>query len=114
VPVGVPKEIEKLAMSIGAEHVDMDAREEALPAEKVEATIPEGDDRETAIFNAFATLEERNGREDFNAAGAPNVAPLSALVGFKVDKGERAKLWNEYRIRKAEAAEAEAAAKVTG
>lgn len=102
--IGVPKDCEKLALSFGAEHVVSEDREAALPVEPKEVVIPEGDDRETTIFNAFAVMEERNEREDFNAAGAPNIAPLSAIVGFKVDKGERVKLWNDYQARKAEAA----------
>jgi hypothetical protein len=110
-PVGVPKDVEKAAMAIGAEHVVVTDKEAALPqAEAPAAPIPEGDARETAVFNAIAVMEERNERSDFNAAGAPNVGPLSALTGFKVDKEERAKLWSAYREFKAAAATAEASA----
>lgn len=105
VPVNVPKEIVDEAMKIGAEFVTEADKESALPKEAEATFIPEGDARETAIFNAFVMLEERNERGDFSASGAPNVGPIASITKFKVDAKERDKLWAEYQVRKAEAAQ---------
>lgn len=102
----VPKEVVSLALSIGAELLDAAALADVQPVEEVKAALPEGDERETAIFKAIATLEERNEREDFSGSGAPNLDALKGLLGFKVDKVERNNLWNRYQEMKAESAQA--------
>jgi hypothetical protein len=106
-PTSVPKVAQRDALSIGAEFVDPEAHQAVV--DELEAPVQKPApldevERQEAIFAGFAKLEARNERGDFNAAGAPTVRPLSSIVGFEVDSGERTKLWNEYRHKKAEAA----------
>lgn len=98
---GVPKEVAKMALEIGAELVDENDREALLPQEEVSAEVPQGDDRDTVIINAFARLIDENDRDSFNASGVPKPSAIEKLVGFKVDAGERTRLWNEWNASKA-------------
>lgn len=102
-PIHVPKDVVVAALAVGAELVVEADREDVLPKETVVVAPVEGADRENAIFAAFKTLEERNERGDFSAAGVPNIAALIAVTGFKVDGNERTKLWGDYEQAKEDA-----------
>lgn len=94
-PTYVPHICAKEAVAIGAECVD----------EKVDVLGPEEEpvvpltpgEREQALIAAFRLLEERNGRSDFDASGAPSMKAVEKIVDFEVNKAELNALWVGYR-----------------
>jgi hypothetical protein len=101
-PVFVPKALVQYAIGIGAQFVeDADKAAAVIPENTAPVAPPEGDERKTALFGAFAKLVARNGREDFTAAGLPNVKALETLLGFDIDSKERNALWGEYQAAQA-------------
>jgi hypothetical protein len=52
-------------------------------------------DRRQVILDAINAMLDGSDENDFTADGKPNVAKLSARVGFNVDRSERDALWAE-------------------
>lgn len=97
-PVGVPPMLVKKALEIGAVMVNNDDIELVLPEEaKPVKGVPIGDERETAVFEAFRQLAEKNDPDDFTAGGKPKFKAVTHITGFRVDAGEVADLWQKYR-----------------
>lgn len=98
VPVGVPPPLVPKAMEIGAELVEGTKKEEYLPDEKSPTKgAPQGDERETSVFEVFRQLSEQNDSANFTAAGKPKFKVVSQMVGFRVDAVEVSDLWNKYQ-----------------
>jgi hypothetical protein len=105
-PVGVPTSLVKQALSLGATLLEEEQKEDFLPQEAVRKSLdPQGDERETLVFDALRQLEERNDPLDFTAAGKPKFKVLTSKVGFRVDAEETADLWQKYKEMKASLAQ---------
>lgn len=93
-PIYVPPPLYKEALALGAE-----------PDETIPETEDVGNpnepkdpaDREAAIVAAFETVVLGNKREDFTAAGAPQLKVLSELLGWPIDAKERDRVWAKQR-----------------
>ena len=75
---------------------------DVLGPEQVDAEPLTPEQRREAMFGAFAELEKRDVRGDFNAQGLPNVKVLEVIVGFLPTSLERNEAWQLYREAKAE------------
>jgi hypothetical protein len=96
-PVGVPTVLVKQALSIGATLVEAEEKEEFLPEEPVRTKlVPQGDERETLVFDVFRRMEERNDPLEYTAGGKPKFKVVSTEAGFRVDAQEVADLWQKY------------------
>ena len=96
IPVGVPPPLVPKALEIGAELVDT-PKDAFVPEEpKRNMAIPSGDDRETAIFEAFRQIVERNDATDFTAGQKPRFKVVSQIAGFSVNAVESADMWARY------------------
>lgn len=94
VPMPVPLVMVRSCAAIGAERVD---GEEVFKEEKVEDTTQPIDPGER-LEDVRAAIDEvvaTNAREDFTAAGVPNVKSVSAAAGYKVDRSEVLKAWRQ-------------------
>lgn len=101
-PVGVPPALVKQALALGAELMQAEEKEDFLPEETVRTKlIPQGDERETLVFDVFRRLEERNDPLEFTAGGKPKFKVVSTEAGFRVDAQETADLWQKYAEYKA-------------
>ncbi len=100
VPTVVPNVIVRECVALGAERSDgKDAIVEARPAaDKAPQNV---DDRMDAVLDAIESMLERNDREDFTGTGLPKVVSLTSEAGFKVDKTELNKAWQERANRAA-------------
>lgn len=90
-PTYVPPQVHAEVMAIGA------LPEEEMPEDDenkkpVELTP---DERKLLIKQAMEDMVAGNKREDFTAAGTPNLKALSTRVGFAVDKRESDPIWAE-------------------
>jgi hypothetical protein len=95
--VSVPKVAVQKALEIGAEFVTAGDSTVSLPEEEpLKVVSPQGDARETAIFNAFHQLIAQNDSEDFTSGGKPKFKAVSAVAGFKVDAKEVGEQWDKY------------------
>jgi hypothetical protein len=97
-PACVPNVIVSECVALGAERVDGEA---AIEEEKeVEDTTPvHANDRMEAVLAAIEALIKRNERDDFTGTNLPKVKSLSAEAGFKVDKAELNRVWQERANR---------------
>jgi hypothetical protein len=79
--------------------------ESALPeAELAPSREPADPAARTAlIFATFAQLVQAGRREDFTGNGMPHVKVLEAALGFRIDNKERDALWQQFRLKDAEA-----------
>jgi hypothetical protein len=103
-PINVPPALVQEAMRFGADMVS--AKDRAAAVEAMEdAPLPLAPEtlveRSAKIRAAFTDLVSRNERGDFNAAGLPNLKPLSLLAGFNVDANERNSNWQAMLDEKA-------------
>ena len=94
-PTYVPPICSKEAIAIGAECVD--DKIDVLGPEEAPVTVLTPGEREEALIAAFRMLEERNGRGDFDASGAPTLKAVEKIVEFEVNKAELNALWVGYR-----------------
>jgi hypothetical protein len=97
VPVWVPPAIAAEAMHIGAEAVEEKDKIDLTPAEEPAPNTGPSDaaTREEQIMDAIQVIVATNERDSFSAAGLPKAAPISALLGYKVDKREIETVWNK-------------------
>lgn len=101
VAVGVPPPMVSKALEIGAEFVAETQKEEYLPDEKSPTKgAPQGDARESAIFEAFRQLSERNDSADFTAGAKPKFKAVMQITGFRVDAPEVADMWGKFNEMK--------------
>ncbi len=87
-PLHVPDFCWQDVISAGA--VPEDELPEADPNAPV---VPQGNERLKVITAAMKDMVVRNVREEFNAAGMPDVAVLSTRLGFSIDARERDAVW---------------------
>lgn len=107
-PSYVPKNLVSWALGVGAEFADESDEQKFSPKHDETAPLfiePTGDEREEAIMAAMELMQERNSREDFTAAGLPDVRTLKRILGFNVDMRERNGLWQRYLDKKKAEAE---------
>jgi hypothetical protein len=78
--------------------------EEDLP-EEVEKSAPQRPAADEAmveaVFDAFEKLVNKAERDDFNGAGMPHAASVSAVLGWPVSKAEVKDLWSKFQAAKA-------------
>ena len=95
VPTHVPPEMYNLVMQAGGVSV------EELPNEDDKSKLPtaptDPNERAEAIQTAIKLLVERNGRDDFTAAGAPHLKVLAEVLGFTIDAKERDVQWAAFQ-----------------
>lgn len=103
VPTYVNPDCEKDALAIGAQPVD--GPKDILDPELEPVLELSPDEREAAIFGAFAKLEARQNRGDFTAQGAPSAKVIDSLLGFDLQTKERDAMWAAYKKQKAEVEE---------
>ena len=100
-PTYVPPELEKECVGIGAEPVD--GVVDVLGPEAKEEVQLTKEERAEKLYEAFARLEKRDERGDFNAQGLPNTKILQALTGLsEITSMERNEAWQAYREAKAQ------------
>lgn len=95
VPTHVPPEMYQLVAQAGAVSADELPDEDDKPKLPVAPTDP--NERAEAIQTAIKMLVERNGRDDFTAAGAPHLKVLAEILGFTIDAKERDVQWGAYQ-----------------
>lgn len=88
----VPPAMHAEAIAIGAipEH-------ELEDDEKPKVKAPEGEERAGLLKMALEDMVAMNNREDFTAAGLPNVKVVMAKTGFEVTKKEVEAAWNALK-----------------
>ena len=97
-PTVVPNVIVRECVALGA--VRADGKDAVVEAKVSAKTAPENvDDRMDAVLAAIEVMTERNERNDFTGTGLPNLNALSKQVGFRVDKTELARVWQERANR---------------
>ena len=94
-PVWVVPEVEKEALTIGAQPTD--GPKDVLDPEILPDPPLSPDEREAKYFAAFKKLETRNERGDFSGQGLPALKIVQSLVGFQVDVRERDTMWRKYK-----------------
>jgi hypothetical protein len=103
-PTYVPPALRALVQSIGALPATEEDLKKLRESTEDKTRSPEElspEDRESVIFAAFDDMIAKNDRESFTGTGLPELGALSAIVGFKIDQGERTSLWNKYNQSKA-------------
>jgi hypothetical protein len=105
VPVWVPPELLREALSIGAEPIG--EKVDPLGPEEVPEVQLTTADKEALFFAAFETLTARNEREDFGGDGRPSMPALKKLIDFSFDKKERDVNYQKFRELKAATLESE-------
>lgn len=70
----------------------------AVPAPEPVKVDPQGPDRRGAITTKMREMAARNQRDDFTAAGRPDVRVLERELGFKLDARERDELWADLEL----------------
>ena len=97
VPAHVPPNCVADAAAIGAvpsEGGDPDILPEPLPG----PVIPQDPiERQRAIFKAFDVITAKAFRDDFTAAGVPQLLAVNRELGWDVDGKERNITWQLYR-----------------
>jgi hypothetical protein len=89
VPIGVPPQLVKSAISMGARMTDGKtpdlAESEAMPVNRGPV---DPDERMVEITEIVVQMIERNDREEWTGTGTPNVQRVTELLGYKVQKNE--------------------------
>jgi len=96
VPMSVPSSMIRACGEIGAIRVDGEPAV-GVP-EEIEGKLTQPVDpghRAIDIAAAIETLVTRNEREDFTAAGMPNIKSVSKEVDYRVDRSEVVKVWRQ-------------------
>lgn len=93
-PMPIPPIMVRACAEIGATRVDgvdpFEIVEDAKDAQPVDPGV-----RLEQIRKAIDVICERNARDDFTAANTPKVVSVSEEVGYKVDRTEVHKAWQE-------------------
>jgi hypothetical protein len=103
-PTYVPRAAYSDALAIGAAPVDGEEVDLSKP-EAANAAPADAAERNKLIMDAIELLIARNEREDFTAAGVPNIRAVGKEVGFNVSAREIAAMMQEYHNKKAAAVE---------
>lgn len=94
----LPTHMHREALAAGCE--SSDAVRQA-PGKPTKEPAGQGNDEASVIRRQLQVMLEREGTEeakdDFTAAGMPNLNVLSGLCGFKVDKVTMGKVWAELK-----------------
>lgn len=98
-PVYVPPVCHREVIAIGAEPVE--GKVDVLGEEQKEIVPLTPQERAEHMFRAFAEMERRDVRGDFNAQGLPNLKVLESLTGIgDITSTERSEAWQQYREAK--------------
>lgn len=100
-PTWVPPNMEKHALSIGAEPVEP-TDTTVLGDEPEQKPELDDDDRKELILTALKEIEAGNVTSNFTGAGVPTVKAVEKITGFDVDRSEVAELWAAYNAGKSE------------
>ena len=96
-PIHVPPNCVSDAAAIGAmpsEGGDPDILPEAVAG----VVIPQDPiERQVALFKAFDAISAKAQRDDFTAAGVPQLLAVNRELGWDVDGKERNVVWQAYR-----------------
>lgn len=98
-PTYAPPALHTQVLEAGGEPAD--EMEDPRTAEKPKAPNEPTDPgtRGTDVFSAIEMLVERNGREDFTAAGAPHLKALHGLLGWTPSAAERDEQWVKFSTK---------------
>lgn len=92
-PLPVPSIMVRACGEIGA--VRADGEDVFKPAEAPPATPVDPGTRLKEIRTAFDEIVQRNNSSDFTAGGTPTVTSVSAAVGYRVDRAEILRAWQD-------------------
>jgi len=89
VPVGVPPQMIKSAIGMGAKVHDGDTPDLSEEEHKQPNAGPvDPEERMEEIVKVVSEMIERNNREEWTGTGVPKVQRVTELVGYKVQKQE--------------------------
>jgi hypothetical protein len=94
VPMPIPPIMIRACAEIGAERVDGKDAFEVKEVVKVVQPVDPGS-RLDDVRAGLDKIAERNDSREFTAAGMPKVAVVSEVVGYKVDRTEVTKAWQD-------------------
>jgi hypothetical protein len=94
VPKHVPIAILEDCLQVGGVPTSETAVNE-IKDEPVAKVAPQGGDRSAKILAKIMEMVGRNQREDFTAAGKPDIRVMERELGFKIDSRERDEIWAE-------------------
>lgn len=57
----------------------------------------DGEEMNDKILEALIAIVQRNDTRDFDAGGMPTAASVTAITGWKVDRKDVRKVWEEFR-----------------
>ena len=105
-PVAVPRILMRDAINMGAVPFDkkINVEEELVETRPSQPVDPA--ERLDDIAVVIEAMVDDNIREDFTAAGTPNINRVSARVGYKADRTEVLAAWSARSIALAEENEA--------
>ena len=96
-PVHVPPIVVKECAAFGA--VPVDTEVDVLAPEPEAAPQPvDPQARLEEVKNAIEKMVEENMRDDFTATGIPKVPAVSKRAGFKVDRTEVIRVWEDRHV----------------
>jgi hypothetical protein len=96
-PTWVPPSCIQDVVSIGGIPLE-GADGDVLPPDKAPEVELTPEEREAALFDAFAKMEKREERGDFTGNGLPHCKKLYLITGFEVPPEERETAWRKYRV----------------
>jgi len=91
VPKQVPDMVIGHCMEVGVVPVE----DEYKPEEPVPQSSPQGDPRIKEMMDAINVLRKRNERNDFTAAGKPDLRAMRGALGWAPDRQEVDKLYKK-------------------
>ena len=94
IPLDCPPLMPNELLAVGVLPVEEMVEPEVVPGSK-EPTHPEK--RLQELFAAFETMSLRQKRGDFTGNGAPHLAVLAELLGWKVETKERDTAWTKFQ-----------------
>lgn len=94
IPLDCPPLMHNELLAMGVLPVEDMVEPEVVPG-TTEPTHP--DTRQKELFAAFETMSLRQKRGDFTGNGAPHLAVLAELLGWKVEAKERDTAWMKFQ-----------------
>lgn len=100
-PTWVPPEMVKAAIAVGGEPTTGEKSDYFGDGELAEDLPLTNEEKQKQFFAAFALMEQRNQRDDFDGSSKPQMEALKKHVTFSFSRKERDAAWQAYREAKA-------------
>jgi hypothetical protein len=99
-PIGVAPQLVRACIGMGAKSVTGDVRIDDEEAEDNKPYYGPSDPEERIedMVPIIEAMIEKNDRSDWTGTGTPNVAKVTAMVGYKVTKEEILEAFNRARL----------------